>query len=126
MSKPSSKPTLTDNQSFARGRMLRVSTYKLNLVANLIKGKHVNTALSDLLFSRKRIAKDVYKILQSAIANAENNYNLNVDNLVVKEAFVGKDIVLKRVAPRARGRASGINKCFSNITIVLNENSKGA
>ena len=126
MSKPSSQRALADNQSMAKGRMLRISPYKLNLLANLIKGKRVATALSDLTFSRKRIAKDVYKVLQSAIANAENNHNLNVDDLIVKEAFVGKDLVMKRVTPRARGRAAAINKHFSNITIILNEVVKGA
>jgi large subunit ribosomal protein L22 len=122
---PSSKRALADNQSLARARMLRVSPYKLNLLANLIKGKRVNIALSDLMFSRKRIAKDVHKVLLSAIANAENNHSLNIDNLIVKEAIVGKDLVLKRVTPRARGRAVAINKYFSNITIILNEVVKG-
>jgi large subunit ribosomal protein L22 len=101
--------------------MLRVSPQKLNLVAQLIRGKKVEKALADLEFSRKRIALDVRKALQSAIANAENNHSLDVDDLIVAEAFVGKGLVLKRFSPRARGRAGRIHKPFSNLTIVVRE-----
>jgi large subunit ribosomal protein L22 len=101
--------------------MIRVSPQKLNLVAQLIRGKKVERALAELEFSRKRIAVDVKKTLESAIANAENNHNLDVDDLVVAEAFVGKGLVLKRFSPRARGRAGRIEKPFSNLTIVVRE-----
>ncbi len=112
---------LKDNEAKAVGRMLRVSPQKLNLLAQLIRGKKVDKALADLEFSRKRIAHDVKKTLESAIANAENNHNLDVDDLVVAEAFVGKGLVLKRFASRARGRAARIRKPFSNLTIVVRE-----
>jgi large subunit ribosomal protein L22 len=101
--------------------MLRVSPQKLNLVAGLIRGKKVSTALADLEFSRKRIARDVRKCLESAIANAENNHDLDVDDLVVAQAFVGKSLVLKRFHARARGRASRVEKPFSNLTIIVRE-----
>ena len=101
--------------------MLRVSPQKLNLVAGLIRGKKVATALADLEFSRKRIARDVRKCLESAIANAENNHDLDVDDLVVVEAFVGKALVMKRFHARARGRAGRIEKPFSNLTIIVRE-----
>ena len=101
--------------------MLRVSPQKLNLVAQLIRGKKASAALADLEFSRKRIAKEVRKCLESAIANAENNHDLDVDDLVVKEAFVGKALVLKRFHARARGRGARILKPFSNLTIVVRE-----
>ena len=101
--------------------MLRVSPQKLNLLAQLIRGKKVSTALADLEFSRKRISTEVRKALESAIANAENNHELDVDDLVVGEACVGKDMVMKRFSPRARGRAGRIEKPFSNITIVVRE-----
>ena len=101
--------------------MIRVSPQKLNLVAQMIRGKKVATALADLEFSRKRIALDVRKCLESAIANAENNHDLDVDDLIVAEAHVGKSIVIKRFHARARGRASGINKPFSHLTIVVRE-----
>jgi large subunit ribosomal protein L22 len=100
---------------------MRVSPQKLNLLAQLIRGKKVDKALADLTFSRKRIAKDVKKTLQSAVANAENNHDLDVDSLVVVEAYVGKNLVLKRVRPRARGRAGRIEKPFSQITVVLRQ-----
>jgi len=102
-------------------RMLRVSPQKLNLVAQLIRGKKVATALADLEFSQKRISREVRKCLESAIANAENNHDLDVDDLVVKEAFVGKALVLKRFHARARGRGARILKPFSNLTIVVRE-----
>ena len=111
----------TDTEAKAVARNLRVSPQKLNLVAQLIRGKKVDRALADLEFSRKRIAKDVRKTLESAIANAENNHDLDVDDLVVSEAFVGKSIVMKRFSPRARGRAGKIIKPFSNITIVVRQ-----
>ncbi len=101
--------------------MLRVSPQKLNLLAQLIRGKKVATALADLEFSRKRIARDVRKCLESAIANAENNHDLDVDDLMVVEAHVGKGLVMKRHSPRARGRVGAIFKPFSHLTIVVRE-----
>jgi large subunit ribosomal protein L22 len=121
MSKKRRERSLADNEAQAVARMLRVSPQKLNLVAQLIRGKKVATALADLEFSRKRIAKDVRKCLESAIANAENNHDLDVDDLVVAEAHVGKAIVIKRFMARGRGRASGIIKPFANLTIVVRE-----
>jgi len=112
---------LTDSEAKAIANNLRVSPRKLNLVAQLIRGKRVGVALSDLEFSRKRIARDVRKCLESAIANAENNHDLDVDDLVVAEAHVGKSLVMKRFHARARGRAGRIEKFFSNITIVVRE-----
>jgi len=106
--------------------MLRVSPQKLNLVAALIRGKKVSSALADLEFSRKRIAGDVRKCLQSAIANAENNHDLDVDDLVVSQAFVGKALVMKRFHARARGRAGRVEKPFSNLTIIVRENAAKA
>jgi large subunit ribosomal protein L22 len=121
MGKAATPRALPENEAKAVLRMLRVSPQKLNLVAQLIRGKKVSTALADLEFSRKRIAKDVRKCLESAIANAENNHDLDVDDLVVKEAFVGKALVLKRFHARARGRGARILKPFSNLTIVVRE-----
>ncbi|HUZ66951.1 MAG TPA: 50S ribosomal protein L22 [Beijerinckiaceae bacterium] len=121
MSKPKSPRALPDNEAKAVARMLRVSPQKLNLLAQLIRGKKVERALADLEFSRKRIALDVRKTLESAIANAENNHALDVDDLVVSEAHVGKALVMKRFSPRARGRAGRIEKPFSNLTIVVRE-----
>jgi len=112
---------LPDNEAKAVARMLRVSPQKLNLVAQLIRGKKVSTALADLQFSQKRIARDVRKCLESAIANAENNHDLDVDDLIVAEAHVGKALVLKRYAPRGRGRMGSIFKPFSNLTIVVRQ-----
>jgi len=112
---------LSETEAQAVARMLRVSPQKLNLVAGLIRGKKVAAALADLEFSRKRIAKDVRKCLQSAIANAENNHDLDIDDLIVAEAHVGKALVMKRFTPRGRGRASRIMKPFSNLTIVVRE-----
>ena len=105
----------------AVNKNVRCSPRKLSLVCNFIKGKKADLALRDLEFSRKRIAKDVSKTVKSAIANAENNYQFDIDNLFVKEAFVGKSLVMKRYRPRAKGRASPIKKPFSRITIVLEE-----
>ena len=121
MGKSATPRALPDNEAKAVARMLRVSPQKLNLVAQLIRGKKVSTALADLEFSRKRIARDVRKCLESAIANAENNHNLDVDDLVVKEAHVGKALVLKRFHARARGRGARILKPFANLTIVVRE-----
>jgi large subunit ribosomal protein L22 len=115
-----------DNEAKAVVRNLRVSPRKLNLVAQLIRGKKVTTALADLEFSHKRIAKDVRKGLESAIANAENNHSLDVDDLVVSQAFVGKALVMKRFTARARGRGNRIEKPFSNITIVVREKQETA
>ena len=112
---------LPDNEAKAVARMLRVSPQKLNLVAQLIRGKKVAMALSDLQFSQKRIAKDVQKCLESAIANAENNHDLDVDELIVAEAHVGKALVLKRFHPRGRGRMGRILKPFANLTIVVRQ-----
>ena len=121
MGKAATPRALPENEAKAVARMLRVSPQKLNLVAQLIRGKKVATALADLEFSRKRIAHDVRKCLESAIANAENNHNLDVDDLVVKEAHVGKALVLKRFHARARGRGARILKPFANLTIVVRE-----
>jgi large subunit ribosomal protein L22 len=121
MGKPARARVLPDNEAKAVARMLRVSPQKLNLVAGMIRGKKVAAALADLEFSRKRIARDVKKCLQSAIANAENNHDLDVDDLVVAQAFVGKALVIKRFAPRGRGRVGRIMKPFSNLTIIVRE-----
>jgi large subunit ribosomal protein L22 len=121
MSKPKTKRALKDNEAKAVAKMLRVSPQKLNLVAQLIRGKKVASALADLEFSRKRIAGEVRKTLESAIANAENNHSLDVDDLVVAEAFVGKALVMKRFHARARGRAGRVEKAFSHLTIVVRE-----
>ena len=121
MGKPQRERTLKDNEARAVTRLMRVSPQKLNLLAQLIRGKKVDRALADLTFSRKRIAKDVKKTLESAIPNAENNHDLDVDALVVAEAYVGKNLVLKRVRPRARGRSARILKPFAQITVVLRQ-----
>ncbi|MCJ7527880.1 MAG: 50S ribosomal protein L22 [Methyloceanibacter sp.] len=121
MGKPQRERTLKENEARAVTRQIRVSPQKLNLLAQLIRGKKVDRALADLTFSRKRIAKDVKKTLESAIANAENNHSLDVDALVVAEAYVGKNLVLKRVRPRARGRAGRIEKPFAQITVILRQ-----
>jgi large subunit ribosomal protein L22 len=121
MSKEKHKRSLADTEAKAIARMLRISPQKLNLVAGLIRGKKVASALADLQFSRKRIAVDVKKCLESAIANAENNHDLDVDDLIVAEAHVGKALVMKRFHPRARGRSGGIMKPFSHLTIVVRQ-----
>ena len=121
MGKPKNERALPDNEAKAVSRMLRVSPQKLNLVATLIRGKKVDSALADLTFSRKRIASDVKKALQSAIANAENNHGLDVDDLIVSEAFVGKAFVIKRFHARARGRAGRVEKLFSNLTVIVRQ-----
>ena len=121
MGKPATPRALPENEAKAVARMLRVSPQKLNLVAQMIRGKKVDTALAELQFSRKRISTEVKKCLESAIANAENNHDLDVDDLVVSQAFVGKALVLKRFHARARGRGARILKPFSNLTIVVRE-----
>ena len=121
MGKEQNPRRVADNEAMAKTKMLRTSPQKLNLVAALIRGKKVDKALADLTFSHKRIAGDVKKCLQSAIANAENNHNLDVDNLIVAEAWVGKNLVMKRGRPRARGRFGKIMKPFSEITIKVRQ-----
>ena len=121
MSKSKFERRLKDNEALAVAKSLRVSPQKLNLVAQLIRGKKVDKALADLTFSRKRIAKDVKKTLQSAMANAENNHSLDVDQLIVAEAYVGKNLVMKRFHTRARGRMGKILKPFSQLTVVVRE-----
>jgi len=121
MGKIKRERVLADNEAKAIARNLRVSPQKLNLVAQLIRGKKASAALADLEFSRKRIARDVRKCLQSAIANAENNHDLDIDDLVVAQAHVGKGLVMKRFHARARGRAGRIEKPFSHLTIVVRE-----
>jgi large subunit ribosomal protein L22 len=121
MGKESRARVLGDHQAMAVARNIRVSPRKLNLVAQQIRGKKVDRALNELTFSQKRIAGVVKKTLQSAIANAENNHDLDVDDLVVAEASVGKNLVMKRFHARARGNAGGIEKFFSQITIVVEE-----
>jgi large subunit ribosomal protein L22 len=121
MSKRGRERTLPENEAQAVARMLRVSPQKLNLLAQLIRGKKVAAALADLEFSRKRIAKDVRKCLQSAIANAENNHDLDVDELIVAQAHVGKALVLKRFMARGRGRGARVFKPFSHLTIIVRQ-----
>ena len=121
MSKKAHPRALPDNEAQAVARMLRISPQKLNLLAQLIRGKKVHIALADLEFSRKRIAHEVRKCLESAIANAENNHDLDVDDLIVSEAHVGNGIVMKRFAPRGRGRSGRIFKPFSQLTIVVRQ-----
>ncbi|WP_273717730.1 MULTISPECIES: 50S ribosomal protein L22 [Bartonella] len=115
---------LKDNEAKAVTRTIRVSPQKLNLVAAMIRGKRVNVALADLMFSRKRIAATVKKTLESAIANAENNHDLDIDSLIVAEAYVGKSIVMKRFHVRGRGRASRIERPFSHLTVIVREVSE--
>jgi large subunit ribosomal protein L22 len=119
MGKTARARVLKDNEAKAVSRMLRVSPQKLGLVAGLIRGKKVNGALADLQFSRKRIARDVKKCLESAIANAENNHDLDVDDLIVAEAHVGKAFVIKRWMPRGRGKSGKVFSTFSNLTIIV-------
>ena len=121
MGKEQNPRRVADNEAMAKTKMLRTSPQKLNLVAAMIRGKKVDKALADLTFSKRRIAGDVKKCLQSAIANAENNHNLDVDSLIVAEAWVGKNMVMKRGRPRARGRFGKIMKPFSEITITVRE-----
>ena len=121
MGKAKTERRLADNEAQAVARTLRISPQKLNLVAEMIRVKKVETALAELEFSRKRISDQVRKTLQSAIANAENNHDLDVDSLIVAEAYVGKSIVMKRFRVRGRGRSSRILKPFAHLTIVVRE-----
>ena len=121
MGKAKAERRLKDNEARAVARTIRVSPQKLNLVAAMIRGKKVERALAELQFSRKRIAETVKKTLESAIANAENNHDLDVDDLVVAEAHVGKAIVIKRFMPRGRGRIGRVFKPFANLTIVVRQ-----
>ena len=121
MGKSKRERVLPENEAKAVTRLMRVSPQKLNLVAQLIRGKKVETALAELTFSRRRIAHEVKKTLQSAIANAENNHDLDVDSLVVSQAYVGKNLVMKRWKPRARGRVGRILKPFSQLTVVVKQ-----
>ncbi|MDG1142924.1 MAG: 50S ribosomal protein L22 [Hellea sp.] len=121
MSKLKNPRRVADNEARAKLRMIRISPQKLNLVAQLIRGKKVETALADLEFSHKRISGEVKKVLQSAIANAENNHGLDIDSLIVSEAYVGKNLVMKRFRARARGRGAKILKPFSELTIIVRE-----
>ncbi len=121
MGKPARKRTLSDTQARAVGRSIRTSPRKLNLVAQSIRGQSAETALATLTFSPKRVAREVKKVLQSAIANAENNHDLDVDDLVVSEASVGRNLVMKRFHARARGRGARIEKPFAQLTIVVEE-----
>ncbi|MEE2689902.1 MAG: 50S ribosomal protein L22 [Pseudomonadota bacterium] len=115
-----------ENAAFAKGKLIKTSPQKLNLVAQLIRGKKVDKALAELTFSRKRVSQDVKKVLESAIANAENNHDLDIDSLVVDQAFVGKNLVMKRWTPRGRGRMGRIMKPFAEITIVVKEVEEAA
>ena len=121
MGKTARARVLPDHKAKAVGTMIRTSPRKLNLVAQTIRGKKAGAALNELTFSPKRVAKVVKKVLQSAIANAENNHDLDVDDLFVSEASVGKNLVMKRFMARARGRGAGIQKPFAQITIVVEE-----
>src|SRR5262245_61673541 len=124
MGKPKRERSLSETEAQAVATNLRVSPRKLNLVAGLIRGKKVDTALADLEFSRKRIAQDVRKCVMSAVANAENNHGLDVNELVVSEAFVGKNLIMRRFAARGRGRASSITKPFAQLTVVVRQKAE--
>ena len=121
MGKAAAERRLDETEAMALSRTIRISPQKLNLVAASIRGKNASDAVAELAFSRRRIAGDVKKVLEAAIANAENNHQLDVDRLFVKEAFVGKSFVMKRFKARARGRGARIVKPFSNLTIVVRE-----
>jgi len=126
MGKPSRARSLAETEAMAVAKNLRISPQKLNLVAGLIRGKKVDQAIADLEFSRKRIAADVKKCVMSAVANAENNHGLDVNELVVAEAYVGKNLVMKRFHARGRGRGAAIVKPFSQITVVVREKQEEA
>ena len=126
MSKPKTERALKDNEAKAVLRMLRISPQKLNLVAQLIRGKKVERALADLEFSHKRISGQVKKVLESAIANAENNHGLDSDALIVAEAFVGNSLVMKRFHARGRGKSARVEKPFSHLTIVVRQVEEAA
>ena len=117
--------TENKKQAYAKAKSIRTSGQKLNLVAKSIRGSNIKVAIDQLTFSKKRISREVLKVLNSAIANAENNFGLDIDKLVVAEAYVGKSIVMKRMRPRARGRAARILKPFSKLTILLKEIEEG-
>lgn len=121
MGKRKRERQLADYEAMAMTRNIRVSPQKLNLVAQMVRGKKVSVAINELTFSRKRIAGDVLKTLNSAIANAENNHGLDIDNLIISEAYVGKNLVMKRWKPRARGRVGRILKPFSQLTIIVKD-----
>lgn len=121
MGQTKNPPRRDDDEAIARGRMIRTSPQKLNLVAQSIRGMSAQRALDELEFSRKRVAREVRQVLWSAIQNAENNHDLDADSLFVEEAFVGKNLVMKRFRPRARGRVGRIKKPFAEITIKLRE-----
>ena len=123
MGKDKNPRRVAENEAMAKLRMLRTSPQKLNLLAQQIRGLPVQKAMDQMQFSRKRAAKDVYKVLYSAMSNAENNHGLDIDSLVVAEAHVGKNLVMKRIRARARGRAARIVKPFSQLTIVLRDTS---
>ena len=112
-------------QAYAKAKSIRTSGQKLNLVAKSIRGCNIKVAIDQLTFSKKRVSREVLKVLNSAIANAENNFGLDIDKLVVSEAYVGKSIVMKRMRARARGRAARILKPFSKLTILLKEIEEG-
>jgi large subunit ribosomal protein L22 len=126
MSKPPAERRLAENEASAFAKMLRTSPRKLNEVAALIRNKSADRALADLQFSRRRISDDVRKVLQAAIANAENNHDLDVDRLYVAEAYVGKSIVMRRFRARARGRVGRIQKPWSNLTVIVREREGAA
>ncbi len=126
MGKKAMERTLADNEAMAFAKYVKSSPQKLNLLAELIRGKKCEAALAELTFSKRRVAQDVKKVLQSAIANAENNHQLDVDRLYVAEATVGRSMVLKRFHARARGRAGRIRKPFSNLRLVVREGEEVA
>jgi len=121
MGKKAAPRRVKENEARAVGRMIKTSPQKLNLVAQMIRGKKVEAALAELTFNKRRVSGNVKKVLESAIANAENNHDLDVDELIVSEAFVGKNLVMKRWRPRARGRTGRILKPFSELTIVVSQ-----
>ena len=126
MGQSSNLPRVAENEAIARAAQIRSSARKLNLVAQMIRGKDASRAMADLAFSRRRIAADVRKVLQAAIANAENNHQLDVDRLFVAEATVGRAMVMKRFHARARGRGARIEKPFSNLTVIVREREEAA
>ena len=126
MGKPAAERRFAESEAAASMRGLRTSPRKLNLVAQTIRGKNASAALAELAFSRRRIARDVRKVLQAAIANAENNHQLDVDRLFVKEATVGRALVLKRFHTRGRGRSARVEKMFAHLTVIVREGAEEA
>ena len=124
MGKTANAPRIAENEAMAFGKMIRSSARKLNLVAELIRGKSAQAAVADLTFSKRRVAEEVKKVLQSAIANAENNHQLDVDRLYVAHATVGRALVMKRFHARARGRGARVEKPFSNLTVIVRERAE--